>query len=56
MDAVIGLQSVRVLNSEAQDDNTVVLSAEFEDRTETHTTKLLLKKIGDDWKLSGAVQ
>jgi hypothetical protein len=53
MDEVSGLKSVRVLNREVQADDTVVLTAAFEDRTETHTSKLLMKKIGDDWKLFG---
>ena len=53
MDEVSSLKSVRVLNREVQADDTVVLTAAFEDRTETHTSKLLLKKIGNDWKVSG---
>jgi len=55
-DHVIGLKSVRVLNREVQADDTVVLTATFEDRTETHTAKLLVKKIGNEWKLSGEAQ
>lgn len=47
------LKSVRVLNREVQADDTVVLTAAFEDGTDTHTTKLLMKKIGNEWKLSG---
>jgi hypothetical protein len=56
MDQVIGLKSVRVLKREVQADDTVVLTAAFEDRTDTHTTKLLVKKIGNDWKVSGVAQ
>lgn len=53
MDQVINLNSVRVLSREVQADDTIVLTAAFEERAGTNTSKLLLKKIGDDWKLSG---
>lgn len=56
MDEVAGLKSVCVLNREVQANDTVVLTAAFEDRTDTHTSKLLLKKIGNDWKVSGLAQ
>jgi hypothetical protein len=56
MDEVMGLKSVRVLSREPQGNDTVVLAAEFEDRNETHTSKLLIKKVGNEWKLSGVVQ
>jgi hypothetical protein len=56
MDQVISLKSVRVLNREVQADDTVVVTAAFEDRTDTHTVRLLMKKIGNDWKLSGPAQ
>jgi hypothetical protein len=50
---VASLKSVRILNREARAEDTVVLTAEFEEGNTTHTTKLLMKKFGDDWKLSG---
>ena len=53
MDDAAGLKSVRVLNREVQSDDTVVLTAAFEDRTDTQTSKLLMKKIGNEWKVSG---
>ena len=56
MDQVISLKSVRVLNREVQADDAVVLTAAFEDRTNTHTVKPLMKKIGNDWRLSGRAQ
>jgi hypothetical protein len=56
MDQVVSLKSVRVLNREVQADDTVVVTAAFEDRTDTHTEKLLMKKIGNDWKLAGPAQ
>jgi hypothetical protein len=37
-------------------EDTVVVTAAFEDRTDTHTVKLLMKKIGNDWKLSGLAE
>lgn len=56
MEDVMGLKSVRVLNREVRADDTAVLTATFDDRTETHTAKLLMKKLGNEWKLSGAAQ
>ena len=56
MDEVMSIKSVRVLNREVQADDTVVVTAAFEDRTDTHTERLLMKKIGNDWKLSGPAQ
>jgi hypothetical protein len=56
MDEVSNLKSVRVLDREVQGDDTVVLSAEFVEGTDTHTGKLVMKKIGNDWKLSGLPQ
>ena len=56
MDEVSNLKSVRVLDREVQGDDTVVLSAEFVDGTDSHTGKLVMKKIGNDWKLSGLPQ
>jgi hypothetical protein len=53
MDDISGLKSIRVLNREIQSDDTVVLTATFEDRNETNTGKLLMKKIGNEWKFSG---
>ena len=53
MDHVNSLKSVRVLNREVQADGTVVLTATFEDRTDSHTGKVVMKKIGNDWKLFG---
>jgi hypothetical protein len=56
MDQVMSIKSVRVLNREVQSDDTAVVTAAFEDRTDTHTVKLLMKKIGNDWKLSGPAE
>lgn len=55
MDSVAGLRSVRILNRKVQDDGTVVLTAELEGRTD-ETGKLILKKIGNEWKLSALGQ
>ena len=56
MDEVARLKSIRVVNREVQADDTVVLTAAFEDGTDTHTSKLLMKKVGNDWKISGPPQ
>ena len=53
MDEVSNLKSVQVLNREFQSADTAVLTAVFEDGNQTNTTKLLLKKVGNDWKLAG---
>ena len=50
---VARLKSVRVLNREERDDETVVLTAEFDDNNRTQTNRLVMKKIGSDWKISG---
>jgi hypothetical protein len=56
MDDVSGLKSVRILNREVQGDDTVVLTVSFESRTDTQTGKLVMKKIGNDWKISALSQ
>jgi hypothetical protein len=53
MDEVMGMKAVRVVNREVRDDDTVVLTAEFEGRTGTETEKVMMKKIGNEWKVSG---
>jgi hypothetical protein len=53
MDEVINFKSVRVLNREAQGDDAAILTVEIEDRTETQTVKMLMKKVGNEWKISG---
>ena len=56
MDEVMGLKSVRILNREVQGDDTVVLTAAFESRTDMQTGKLVMKKIGNGWKISAFPQ
>ena len=56
MDDVSSLKSVRILNREVQGDDTVVLTAAFESRTDTQTGKLVMKRIGNEWKLSALSQ
>ena len=56
MDEVIGIKSIRVVNREVLGDDTVVLTAEFEGRTESRTQKLVMKKIGNEWKISELAQ
>jgi hypothetical protein len=50
---VARLKSVRVLNREVQADDTVVVTAAFEEENGTQSNKLLMKKIGNEWKLAG---
>lgn len=53
MDEVMGIKSIRVVNREVRDDDTVIITAEFEGQTESQTQKLVLKKIGSEWKVAG---
>jgi len=53
MDEVSNLKSVQVLSRDFQSDDTAVLTIKFDARDQPHTTKLVLKKIGSDWKLAG---
>ena len=45
-------QSVRVLNRETLPDDTVALTVAMQGLTETQKAKLILRKIGNDWKLA----
>jgi Domain of unknown function (DUF4878) len=54
MDEVSNLKSVQVLSREFQSDDTAVLTATFEDGDQDRTTKLILKRVGNEWKLAGA--
>lgn len=54
--SIASLRSVLVLSREVQADDAVMLTASFDDRTNTHTVKLLMKKMGNDWKLSTPIQ
>ena len=56
MDEVINFKSVRVLNRDTQTDDTAVLTVAIEDRSETQTVKMLMKKVGNEWKISGPSQ
>ena len=53
MDEVSNVKSVQVVNREFPSDDTAVLTVTLDDRDQTHTTKLLLKKIGSEWKFAG---
>jgi hypothetical protein len=55
MDEVMGMKSVRVINREPRGDDTTILTVEFEGHPDTHTEKIEMKKIGNDWKISGPV-
>ena len=53
MDEVIGFQSVRILDRTVQPDGTALLTVEFDGQYDNHTGKLLLQRVGNDWKLAG---
>lgn len=58
MDDVIMIQSVRILNREPQGDDTMVLTAAIENKREPQpeNIKMIMKRIGNDWKLSDLSQ
>ncbi|PWU08230.1 MAG: hypothetical protein C5B50_30020 [Verrucomicrobia bacterium] len=53
MDEVGNVKSVHVLSRDFQSDDTAVITAEFDKGDQTNTTKFLLKKVGNQWKLAG---
>ena len=54
IDEVTSIKSVRILDREFQDNETVVVTADMEDRQgETHAARFVMKKIGNDWKIAG---
>jgi hypothetical protein len=53
IEEVENLKSVQVLNREYQSGDAAVLTAAFEEGTQTHTNRLLLQRIGNQWKLAG---
>jgi hypothetical protein len=53
MDEVINLKSVRVVDRETQADDTAVLTVAIEDKAETQTVKMLMRKVGNEWKIAG---
>jgi hypothetical protein len=56
MDEVVGIRSVRIVKREPRGDDTMVLTAEMEGRNETRTDLLVMKKVGDVWKIAGPLQ
>ncbi len=53
MDEVTGMKSVRVVNREVQGDDTSVLTIGMDGRNGPETQKLVMKKVGNEWKISG---
>jgi hypothetical protein len=47
------LKSVRILKRQTLPDGTVALTAFFEDGDHTHESSLILKKVGNEWKIAG---
>jgi hypothetical protein len=56
MDEVTSMKSVRVVNREIQGDDTAVMTVEMETPTGNQTEKLVMKKIGNEWKLFGPLE
>jgi hypothetical protein len=56
MDEVMNLKSVRIINRETQDADTVVLTMEMEGRADTKADKLVMKRVGSDWKIAGPLE
>jgi hypothetical protein len=56
MDEVINFKSVRVVSRETQADDTAVLTVAIEDKAETEMVKMLMKKVGNEWKIAGPAQ
>ena len=52
MDALGGVQSVRILDRAAQPDGSVLFTVSLEGLYDTRTGKLLLQQVGNDWKIA----
>ncbi len=55
MDEVAGVQSIQVLDRAVQPDGTVQITAVFQERYDTRTTKVILQKVGGEWKIAGGM-
>ena len=53
MDEVVNYKSVQVLNRDYQSEDTAVLTAAMEIGDQTNTVKLVMKKVGNEWKIAG---
>jgi hypothetical protein len=52
-DEVAGVQSVQILSREVLDDNSVLLTVELEAQDKFQTVKVLMQRIGGEWKSGG---
>ena len=52
-DETYDLKSVQIFGREVLDDNTVVLTVGLEVEDELQTVKLVVKRIGNEWKFAG---
>ena len=52
---IASLKSLRVINREVRDEDTVLLTTETDEDGGLQLKKALMKKVGNDWKLSGYV-
>jgi hypothetical protein len=53
VDEVSKFKSVRIIRREMVSADTALLTVAFEDRTETHTDKMLMKLVDNAWKIAG---
>src|SRR5277367_5321140 len=52
-DDTAGVKSIQILESEATDDNTVVLTVELENNDSFQTVRMVMTLAGGDWKFGG---
>jgi hypothetical protein len=55
MDQLVGFKSLRVINSEVRDEDTVVLTTQTDEAGGLQVKKAMMKKVGGEWKLYGYV-
>jgi hypothetical protein len=55
MAQLAGYQSLSVINSEVRDEESVVLTTETQEADGPQTRKVMMKKVGNDWKLANYV-
>ena len=52
-DEMSRIESVQILGREATDDNTVLIAVGADDQDEFQTIKIVMRKIGGEWKFAG---
>jgi hypothetical protein len=56
MDETDSIGSVRIIDREAQDNNTTVLTVEMDGQDNLQTAKMVMRKVGNEWRFSGPQQ